>query len=148
MTDYCEECMNLHDQLLQCEDSYKDMQKQRDWYKAMVEQMKSPDESCLEEREAGNGGCGACAICCGEWRERAVKAEREWDWYKAHCEEQRARAEKAEREHDELREQVEAWEYCARWVSEPGGEPLQTLHAGSITELAAKVRAMEEQDDE
>jgi hypothetical protein len=62
---------------------------------------------------------------------------------------------------DELREKVEAWEYCARawnvgadwwadeggyhiWVNGPNGEPLQTLHAGSITELAAKVRAREE----
>lgn len=30
-------------------------------------------ESCREERAAGNGGCGACALCCNEWRELAQK---------------------------------------------------------------------------
>jgi chromosome segregation ATPase len=71
------------------------LREKRDWYKAQVEQMQSPDESCLEEREAGNGGCGACATC---------------------CEEQRARAENAEFERDEVREAlrdthslIEAW---------------------------------------
>lgn len=32
-------------------------------------------EHCQEERAAGNGGCGACALCVGEWRHRAELAE-------------------------------------------------------------------------
>lgn len=32
-------------------------------------------EICLEARAEGDGGCGACAMCCGEQFERAMKAE-------------------------------------------------------------------------
>lgn len=36
-------------------------------------------EICQEERAQGNGGCGACALCCKEWREKTEAAERERD---------------------------------------------------------------------
>jgi hypothetical protein len=29
---------------------------------------KTPAQWCLEERADGNGGCGACSICCAELR--------------------------------------------------------------------------------
>lgn len=32
-------------------------------------------EICIEERAKGNGGCGACALCCKEWREQAEAAK-------------------------------------------------------------------------
>jgi hypothetical protein len=31
--------------------------------------METPTEICMEERAMGNGGCGACALCCKELRE-------------------------------------------------------------------------------
>jgi hypothetical protein len=34
-------------------------------------------EHCKKERSAGAGGCGACALCCGELRSRAEDAEAE-----------------------------------------------------------------------
>ncbi len=37
------------------------------WQAAFM-QKKYPAESCREERDAGNGGCGACSICCREAR--------------------------------------------------------------------------------
>lgn len=47
-----------------------------DWYRAALEQTVSPHISCQKERDAGNGGCGTCVICCKEatderdaWRE-------------------------------------------------------------------------------
>lgn len=36
--------------------------------RALLRHMKSPAESCAAERAEGNGGCGACAICCAELR--------------------------------------------------------------------------------
>lgn len=34
--------------------------------------IESMAEWCIEEREAANGGCGACSICCGELRHKLV----------------------------------------------------------------------------
>ena len=42
--------------------------RERDELRAMYEQAVSPSASCAAERAAGNGGCGACAICCNELR--------------------------------------------------------------------------------
>jgi hypothetical protein len=36
----------------------------------MLQQKLSPAESCREERAAGNGGCGACSICCKELKDK------------------------------------------------------------------------------
>ena len=38
--------------------------------RATLQATKSLAESCAEERAAGNGGCGACSICCGEAMEQ------------------------------------------------------------------------------
>lgn len=35
---------------------------------ATIGYLKSPAQSCLEERSEGKGGCGACSVCCGELR--------------------------------------------------------------------------------
>lgn len=43
--------------------------------RASIKWIKSPAEACSEERAAGNGGCGACSICCGELRERVERCE-------------------------------------------------------------------------
>jgi hypothetical protein len=40
---------------------------------------KSMAEWCLEERAAGNGGCGACSVCCKELRDEFEQANRERD---------------------------------------------------------------------
>ena len=37
---------------------------------AALVQKFSPAVTCMEERAAGNGGCGTCAICCKEWRDK------------------------------------------------------------------------------
>lgn len=42
------------------------VQEERDFAVSALRQAKSPAESCAEERAAGNGGCGACALCCKE----------------------------------------------------------------------------------
>lgn len=39
---------------------------ERDEERVKLAWMRSPAESCREERIQGNGGCGACAICCKE----------------------------------------------------------------------------------
>ena len=38
---------------------------------------KSPTEWCMEERADGNGGCGACALCCKETRDERDNAREE-----------------------------------------------------------------------
>jgi len=40
---------------------------------AMLQQKLSPAETCREERAAGNGGCGTCAICCKELKDALEK---------------------------------------------------------------------------
>lgn len=47
--------------------------------RATLQATKSLAESCAEERAAGNGGCGACSICCGEAMEQRDAAIRERD---------------------------------------------------------------------
>lgn len=42
---------------------------------AVSEKYSSPAKACLEERAMGNGGCGACAICCKESTDRAETSE-------------------------------------------------------------------------
>jgi hypothetical protein len=105
-----------------------------------------------------------------ELEERAERAERELELARESeadasmlLSDETKRRIKAEEECDELREQVEAWEFCARaptvnadwwadeggyhiWVYGPNGEPLYALHAESIMELVAKVRAREEEE--
>lgn len=49
------------------------MQEERDFAVSALRQSKSPAESCAEERAAGNGGCGACALCCKELRDEVDK---------------------------------------------------------------------------
>jgi len=44
------------------------VQEERDFAASALRQAKSPSASCAEERAAGNGGCGACALCCKELR--------------------------------------------------------------------------------
>lgn len=34
--------------------------------------IESMAEWCLKEREAGNGGCGACSICCVELQHKLI----------------------------------------------------------------------------
>jgi len=69
---------------------------------------------CREERAEGNGGCGACALCCKEWRDRAEKAEAEVERLRAMNEiEFKVNNElgqdltKAEDERDEARQRAE-----------------------------------------
>lgn len=58
---------------------------ERDIAVAALRQTLSPAESCIEEREAGNGGCGVCAICCKEWRDKYEKLQEENATYHCGC---------------------------------------------------------------
>jgi len=52
-----------------------DMTLQRDEAKAMLAWKLSPAETCREERAEGNGGCGACSICCNELKAELFEAQ-------------------------------------------------------------------------
>lgn len=59
--------------LLEVSRKLTEVAEERDTAIAALRQTLSPAESCKEEREAGNGSCGVCAICCKEWRDKYEK---------------------------------------------------------------------------
>jgi chromosome segregation ATPase len=62
-------------------------------YKAAFEYLKSPAKACLDERAEGNGGCGACSVCCGELRDKLEATERQADRFQRLLTEVRAASE-------------------------------------------------------
>jgi hypothetical protein len=62
-------------------------------YKAAFEYLKSPAKACLDERAEGNGGCGACSVCCGELRDKLEAIERQADRFQRLLTEVRAASE-------------------------------------------------------
>jgi DNA repair exonuclease SbcCD ATPase subunit len=71
-------------------------------YKAAFEYLKSPAKACLDERAEGNGGCGACSVCCGELRDKLAAVTRERDEARAEVEREKASATRGWQTADEL----------------------------------------------
>ena len=80
----CEKCAELRQIIIGYEShgpdghnvtnlQYQELRRDRDALKAKLEiaEARPCVEICQEERAKGNGGCGACALCCKEWREKA-----------------------------------------------------------------------------
>jgi hypothetical protein len=62
------------------DDNFASAIKQRDEWRARAEELEArcavlDGSSCAEERAAGSGGCGMCAWCCKQSRDRTETAE-------------------------------------------------------------------------
>jgi hypothetical protein len=66
--DYCRE-------KLKWEVEKQELIEQVQFAHALVKATKSMAETCKEERAMGNGGCGACSICCSELRRQLEQFE-------------------------------------------------------------------------